>query len=153
MAPSPAGALRALKPEDLDPVVDIDCRISGRMRRVFFEKRLEAALADSEGFIAVAVEVEGTLAGFAIARLQNGEYGDDHRVAVLDVIGVDPENRHGGVGHQLLGGVEGYMRKRGIAELRTEVDWNNSGLLHFFSTTGFALAPFQMLERATTRNL
>ncbi|MDH5747732.1 MAG: GNAT family N-acetyltransferase [Rhodospirillales bacterium] len=153
MTPPTAGALRPLKPEDLDQVVDIDGRIGGRLRRIFFEKRLEAALADTNGFIAVAVEADGELAGFAIARLQNGEYGDDHRVAVLDVIGVDPECQHTGLGHQLLDGVEGYMRKRGINELRTEVDWNNSGLLHFFSTTGFGLAPFQMLERTATRHL
>ena len=86
--------IRTLKPEDFEAVVEIDRRITGRSRRLFFEKRLEAALADRGGFISVALEdAKGALIGFSIARVQSGEFGDDRRVAVLDVIGVDPESR------------------------------------------------------------
>ncbi len=144
-------ALRPLKPDDLDRVVEIDARIIGRSRRVFFEKRLAAALADPAGFVALAVANSGgQLTGFAIARIQNGEFGIDHRIAVLDVIGVDPLAQHGGGGTALLDGITERLRKINITELRTQVEWQNRDLTHFFAAAGFDLAFDQVLERAVT---
>ncbi|MDH3596253.1 MAG: GNAT family N-acetyltransferase [Rhodospirillales bacterium] len=146
--------LRPLRPEDFEAVVEIDRRLTGRTRRVFFQKRLEAALADGGGFIAVASEdAEGRLIGFSIARVQSGEFGDDRHVAVIDVIAVDPDSRKHGQGTLLLEEITRYARKRGIDELRTQVDWGEGGLIEFFGASGFVLAPSQVLERATARNL
>ena len=148
-----SGVLRALRPADLDAVVEIDRRIAGRSRRVFFERRLKAALADPAGFIVVAVDTDGACTGFAIARLQNGEFGDDRRVAVLDVIGVDPARQGAGVGTLLLEGITARMKRRDVCELRTQVDWRDQKLIRFFAAAGFGLAPRQVLERATARDL
>ncbi len=152
-----SGVLRALRPADLNAVVEIDRRITGRSRRVFFERRLKAALADPAGFIVVAVEADGVssgaCAGFAIARLQNGEFGDDRRVAVLDVIGVDPARRGAGVGSLLLEGITARMKRCDVRELRTQVDWRDQELVQFFAAAGFGLAPRQVLERGTAREL
>ena len=146
--------IRALKPEDFEAVVEIDKRISGRSRRLFFEKRLEAALADHNGFISVALEDgNGALIGYSIARVQSGEFGDDQRAVVLDVIGVDPESRHRRHGTRLLEALEEHARKRGADEMRTQVDWSNSELIQFFAASGFLLAPSQVLECPTARHL
>jgi GNAT superfamily N-acetyltransferase len=153
MASQSSGVLRALRPADLDSVVEIDSRITGRSRRVFFERRLRAALADPAGFIFVAVDTDGACSGFAIARLQNGEFGDDRRVAVLDVIGVDPAHQGAGVGHLLLEGITAQMRRQEVGELCTQVDWRDQELIGFFASAGFSLAPRQVLERATARHL
>jgi GNAT superfamily N-acetyltransferase len=145
--------LRPLRPADLDAVVEIDRCITGRSRRVFFERRLTAALADPAGFMAVAVDCGGACAGFAIARLQNGEFGDDRRVAVLDVIGVDPARQGAGIGSLLLAGITARMKRHDIVELRTQIDWRDQDLIRFFAAAGFGLAPRQVLERATARHL
>ena len=145
------GNLRALKPADLDAVVEIDRRNAGRSRRVFFERRLEAALADPDGFIVVGVETGDAFTGFAIARVQNGEFGDDRRVAVLDVIGVDPDHRQEGVGGLLLEGIVERMKRHDLHELRTQVDWDDQQIIRFFAASGFTLAPRQVLERTTAR--
>jgi GNAT superfamily N-acetyltransferase len=145
--------LRGLRPGDLDRVVEIDGRLAGRPRRLFYEKRLAAALADPDGFISVAVEDDAALVGFAIARLQTGEFGEESTVAVLDVIGVDPERQHHGVGTRLLAGLVEHARKRGIRELRTQVAWSQGDVLAFFAHEGFALAPNAILERPTGREL
>ena len=143
---------RPLRPDDLEPVVAIDADITGRMRRVFFEKRLQAALSNPRGFIAKAVDnLDGELAGFAIARIQDGEFGDDHRVAVLDVIGVDPHDRHVGAGTVLLDDISAELKKRNIGEMRTQVDWQDANLMHFFANAGFDLAFDQVLERPVGR--
>jgi N-acetylglutamate synthase-like GNAT family acetyltransferase len=144
--------LRALSPNDLERVVEIDRNITGRARKQFFEKRLETALADVKGFIAVATETDGALTGFAIARLQNGEFGMDRKIAVVDVIGVDPENRKGGQGTLLLDGITERAKKLGITEVRTQVGWQDRDLLQFFASHDFLLAPNQVLERQSSRN-
>ena len=146
--------LRPLKPKDFEAVVEIDRRITGRARRLFFEKRLEAALADSGGFVSVALEDgRGKLIGYSIARVQSGEFGEDRRAAVLDVIGVDPDSRKHRHGTRLLEALTDLARKHGVDELRTQVDWSDGELIQFFANAGFLLAPSQVLERPTARNL
>ena len=151
MSHSPPGATRQLKPEDLDRVVEIDRRITGRSRAAFFEKRLEAALADVRGFITTAAESDGKLTGFAIARLQDGEFGDARRVATLDVIGVDPDCRSRGQGSRLLHHITEVLPKLGVHELRTQIGWHDATLTRFFAASGFSLAPRLVLERSTAR--
>jgi ribosomal protein S18 acetylase RimI-like enzyme len=146
--------IRLLKPEDLERVVDIDTRITGRSRRKFFEKSLEAALTDTHGFITMGLDgSSGELAGFAIARIHEGEYGVDKRAAVLDVIGVDPDAQHAGAGQALLDGITDTLRKLKITEMRTQVDWQNQRMAKFFASAGFEMAPEQVLERSVSRNL
>ncbi len=153
MSKESSQVLRALKPADLERVVEIDRQVSGRARKKFFEKRLEAALADTGGFIAVATVTGGTLTGFAIARLQNGEFGIDRKIAVVDVIGVDPENQKGGQGTLLLDGITERAKKLGISELRTQVGWHDRGMLQFFASHDFLLAPSRVFERDASRTL
>ncbi len=139
--------LRRLTADDFGNVVAIDSHILGRSRRLFYQKRLEAALADERGFIATAVDGPGgALAGYAIARIQNGEFGTNRRVAVLDIIGVDPEARRQGAGRKLIEGIEVCLRKWQIEELRTELDWHDSAMMQFFAAAGFDLAPVIALE-------
>ena len=151
MSHAPQGTTRQLRPEDLERVVDIDRRITGRSRSVFFAKRLQAALDNVKGFIAMAAETDGKLTGFAIARLQDGEFGDTRRVATLDVIGVDPDCQNRGQGGLLLHHITEVMHKLGVHELRTQVGWRETALTRFFAASGFFLAPRQILKRSTAR--
>ncbi len=151
MSHSPQGATRQLTPEDLERVIEIDRQITGRSRAAFFKKRLQAALADVRHFIAMAVETDGKLTGFAIARLQDGEFGDARRVATLDVVGVDPDCRNRGQGSQLLRQITDVMGKLDVHELHTQVGWHETGLTRFFAASGFSLAPRVILERSTAR--
>ncbi len=142
---------RALRPEDLQRVVDIDALITGRRRGRFFEKRLEAALAYPKGFATVAAEIgEGRLVGFAIARIQEGEFGVDRKTAVIDVIGVDPCLGKQGLGRALLQALEAKLAAHEVSELRTQVDWNNRAMLGFLAGAGFAMAHRPVLECATS---
>ena len=144
---------RALKPEDLDAVIEIDRRITGRARRGFFEKRLKAAQSGTDTFIAMATEDEdgGALTGYAIARVQAGEFGDDRLMAILDIIGVDPACQHSGLGTQLIDGVAKTMQKLGIKELRTQAPWTDYAVIPFFAANGFTLTSRIVLERPATQ--
>lgn len=143
-------SLRPFRPEDLDRVSEIESRITGRSRKGFMEKRFAAAAESPDAFIACAAVRDGKVAGYASARIQEGEFGAPDALAVLDVIGIDPDDQGKGIGKALLDEVERRMKARGIGTLRTQVDWGTPAMVRFFSATGFLLAPVQILERDTS---
>ncbi len=142
--------LRSLHRDDIDRVSGIESRITGHSRKGFLEKRFAAAAETPDGFIACAAVRDGNLAGYAIARIQEGEFGAPDAEAVLDVIGIDPDAQGKGIGKALLAEMELRMKARGIGTLRTQVDWGSPPMIRFFSSTGFLLAPVQILERDTS---
>ncbi|TFH28809.1 MAG: GNAT family N-acetyltransferase, partial [Deltaproteobacteria bacterium] len=76
--------LRSLHRDDLERVSGIESRITGHSRKGFLEKRLGATAGSPDGFITCAAVIGGKLAGYAIARIQEGEFGAPDAVAVLD---------------------------------------------------------------------
>jgi len=142
--------LRSLHRDDLDRVSGIESRITGHSRKGFLEKRFAAAAESPDGFIACAAVRDGKLAGYAIGRIQEGEFGAPDAGAVLDVIGIDPDAQSKGIGKALLDEMERRMKARGIGTLRTQVDWGSPAMIRFFSSTAFLLAPVQVLERDTS---
>ncbi len=142
--------VRPLTGDDLDRVVAIDRKLSGRARRGFFESRLAAALRDPGGFIYIGVCDGDDLLGFAMTRLQEGDFGMKVSVAVLDAIGVDPDHHGAGLGRRLMAAIEDVMCQKGVQELHSQLDWNNHALLRFLDAAGFKLAPRVVLGRTTT---
>lgn len=140
---------RSLCAEDLAQVAAIDSRIIGQQRSGFFAKRLTVATAAPEAFITCAACTGNKLSGYAFARVQAGDFGSAQTVAVLDVLGVDPDFQGQGIGRALLAGIEQRMHKKGISILRTEIDWTDHDMTRFFSATNFKLAPIQIVARDT----
>jgi GNAT superfamily N-acetyltransferase len=138
---------RPLAADDLERVLDIDAQYVGRRREGFYRKRLEAALADPGGFAYLACDVDGSLKGFLLARLQDGEYGSTDRSASLDAIGVDSAFGGNGMGRSLLAALDEILRHKGIASVYTQAEWSNLPMLKFFAGTEFSLAPRYILER------
>ena len=137
---------RILETGDLDPVVELDRKSGGTSRHGFISKRLACQERHPDAFISLAALIDGALAGFMFCHLIEGEFGGTERMAVLDAIGVDPDYQGHGVGHQMLDHLIAEVRNRGGHELRTQARWNQRGLIDFFSSTGFSLAPRLVLE-------
>jgi len=138
---------RPLTADDLERVIDIDAQYVGRRRDGFYRKRLEAALADPGGFAYLACDVDGTLQGYLLARLQDGEYGTAGRSASMDAIGVDSASGSKGMGRSLLAALDEILRHKGIGVVYTQAEWSNLPMLRFFAGTEFSLAPRYILER------
>lgn len=145
-------SVRPLTADDLDATVAIDAGLSGHPRRDFFERRLKAALKDPKSFIYVGAYVGGELKGYALVRLVDGEFGHD-RSGMLDAIGVDPAHGRAGLGDAMLAEIDTVMRHKEIAELQSEADWRNTGLLGFLSHAGFEHAPRLVLKRDVASDL
>ena len=137
---------RPLTGNDFDAVVNIDALNSGRRRPGFFEKRLQAALAEPGDFIYIAHDRAGELKGYLLARLLEGEYGERRPAALLDAIGVDPGCKGQGIGRRLMENFMDLLHHKHIPEIHTEVDWRNTRFLNFLAAAGFQLAPRQVLE-------
>lgn len=142
--------LRSLYPEDLPQVSGIDSRITGASRKLFMEKRLIVATALPDNFITCAVVDDTRLAGYGFARLLEGEFGANSAIAVLDVIGVDPDYQGKGIGKMILAGIGHRMKKKNISTMQTQIIWSNHAMVQFFSSAGFMLAPGQIIERDTS---
>jgi GNAT superfamily N-acetyltransferase len=152
--PKPADRkVRALTPADLERVVAIDKAHTGQARRRFYERRLEAASRHPEDFIYVGVTQGGALAGFAFARLLHGEFGRDQAIAALDIVGVDPAEQDGGIGHALIEALLEIMRRKKVRSFQSQAEWTNHSLLKFFDSTKFSLAPRMILERPVNDQL
>lgn len=143
--------MRPLGKDDLEAVVVLDRRITGGVRRGYFNRRLDAALRWPKRHLQVAAVREGTLVGFALARRAGGEYGRPEATVVLEAIGVDPGEQHHGAGQRMVAALADLMRERHIDKLVTQVDWRNHAMLRFLDGAGFALEPRLLLARDVQR--
>jgi predicted N-acetyltransferase YhbS len=147
-----AAKTRPLAPADLDAVVAIDATLTGRTRRAYFERRLAAALRQPELHLQFAAESDGALAGYALARVLEGEFGRTQPGLRLEVISVARGAQGRGIGGALHAALEAAARKRGLAELRTSAPWRDSAMLRFLAATGYALSGTLVLDSALKDN-
>src|SRR5512140_2910063 len=138
--------LRRLAAQDLDTVVDIDAQITGRSRRAYFERRLQAALRAPVLHAQFAAEEDGVLEGYVLARKLEGEFGGVDPALRLEVISVRPGEQGHGYGDALLGALEAYAHEHGIREVRTQAAWKDHGMLGFLDPSGFSLGRSQLID-------
>lgn len=138
--------VRQLRPDDLEVVVALDAKNTGRRREEYFKLKLAQALSHTGIIISLAAELDGMFAGFLLARVFYGEFGSTEKIAMLDTLGVHPELRGRGVGDALIGQLRTNLLGLGIKTLQTEVSWEDQALLAFFHREGFQPAPRLCLD-------
>lgn len=129
--------VRALEAGDLDDIIRIDQRVSGRRREDYIRELFDEAMNDSAVRVSLVARVDGIAAGFVMARTDFGDYGRAEAVAVLDTIGVDPDYAHRGVGHALLSQLFVNLAALRVERVETMVTRENFELLGFFYDAGF----------------
>ena len=139
--------VRSLEPSDLEALVEIDAAASGRRRPRYFARMVERAVQKADFQASLAAELDGRTVGFVLATLYYGEYGVTEPSASIDAIGVLPNYRGQHVGGALMRQLLLNLAALRIERVRTEVPWNDFGLLSFFEQNGFAPAGRICLER------
>jgi len=129
--------VRSMTREDLEAIVALDRRITGRSRAAYYAGKLDAALGESGVRMSLVAERDGQPAGFIMARVDFGEFGHTEPEAVMDTIGVDPRHGHKGVATALLSQLLTNLAALRTESVRTEVGWNRFGLLSFLERMGF----------------
>ena len=133
--------VRNLRPKDLEAVIEVDRKVTGRKREEYFKLKLKQALSDTGVMISLAAELEALFVGFLLARVYYGEFGTLDPVAVLDTIGVHPDFQRRGVAAALVNQLRSNLLGLGIPRLQTEVSWDTPDMFAFFQGEGFKPAP------------
>ena len=129
--------VRRLRPQDLEAVIALDAKSTGRRRDEYFKLKLKQALSDTGIEVSLAAELNGIFAGFLLTRVYYGEFGMMEPTAVLDTLGVRPDLRGHHVGSALISQLGTNLLGLGILRLQTEVPWDNIDLIAFFHHEGF----------------
>ena len=132
-----AWEVRTLREDDIEGIVRIDRRITGRQRRAYLCRALAETFADSAVRVSLAACGDGTVAGFVMARVDYGDFGRPEPVAVIDSIGVDPMQMRQGIGHALLSQLFFHLAALGVERVETAVAWGDWALAGFFDAEGF----------------
>lgn len=140
--------VRSLREDDLDAIVGIDRKLTGRKRRDYFAAKLREALSETGVRISLVAEVDGRPAGYVMARVDYGEFGQAEPGAVIDTIGVDPGLGHHGIGTALLSQLLANLDSLRVERVHTNVAWNNFALLGFLERNGFTPAQQLVLSKA-----
>ena len=129
--------VRSLAQEDLNQVVRIDGKITGHDRRAFFQRKFQEVLFESGVRVSLIAEIDDMVVGFMMARVDFGEFGRSASEAVIDTLGVAKAFRSQHVGHALLAQLLGNLATLQVDSVRSEVEWDNFGLLGFLASCGF----------------
>jgi ribosomal protein S18 acetylase RimI-like enzyme len=138
--------VRSLQESDLGRVVRIDERITDRHRLAYYERKFSEALRESGVRISLVAETDGLVAGFVMARVDYGEFGQAEATATIDTIGVDPTVGGARIGKALVSQLLVNLGALRVETVRTEVRWQDLELLGFLNRCGFV--PAQRLSFA-----
>jgi len=137
--------IRALKKEDLDAIVEIDEKVLGESRRVYWERRLEL-MNNKSSRISLVAEVEGEVVGFILGDVSGWEFGVPETIGWMDTIGVAPTYQKKGVATALAHELIKNLKAIGVRTIYTLVSWNDWDLLQFFHAMGFTRGDMINLE-------
>lgn len=129
--------VRSMLAEDLPYLIRIDQRITGRDRAGYYRSKVAEALDESGVRVSLVAELDGSVVGFIMARVDFGEFGRAEPEAVIDTIGVQPGFRHRQIGLALVTQLMGNLAALRVERVRTEVSWNEFSLLAFLDRCGF----------------
>jgi len=132
---------RTMKEGDLEAIVRIDRRLTGRERLDYMRSLLSEALGRSAVRVSLVARCEDSIAGFAMARMDFGDFGRAEPVAVLDTLGVDPGFARRGIGAALLSQLFINLAALGIDSVETAVAREDFELLGFLYRAGFGPSP------------
>ena len=141
--------VQSMKQQDLQQIARIDRAITGRDRSDYIQGQLAEAMNDSAIRVSLTARLDGTIVGYLMARADLGDFGRTEPAAVIDIIGVDPEYAHRGVGRALLSQLFANLGALRVERVETITAPRDQALLGFLFDAGFK--PSQRL--AFTRQL
>ena len=141
--------VRVLRESDYDQVVRIDGKITGQDRSEYLRRKFDEALTESAITVSLVVEDDGFVVGFAMARVDLGDFGHVDATASLDTIGVDPGFAHKGFARALLTQMVDNLAALHVERLETEVADDAFSLLVFLHRFGFRSSARLVFQKST----
>jgi ribosomal protein S18 acetylase RimI-like enzyme len=138
--------VRHLRADDLERIARIDKLRTGQDRSEYLKGKIDEVLRESAIAVSLVVEDDGFVVGFAMARVDFGDFGHVEPAAMLDTLGIDPGFAHKGLARALLGQMVDNLAALHVETLETEVERGSFELLGFLYEFGFG--PSQRLAFA-----
>jgi ribosomal protein S18 acetylase RimI-like enzyme len=144
--------LRTVMEKDVEAIIAIDAKITGRPRPDFWRRKIasywDGSLEDLGGRDPLAcrvAEVEGRVVGFMMGDIRPWAFGLE-RSGWIEVLGVDPQYRRLGVGRLLAEALFRHFKKNGVSRVFTMVEAEEEDLLAYFQSLGFKQGSYVNLE-------
>jgi ribosomal protein S18 acetylase RimI-like enzyme len=137
--------VRPLDELDIESIVRIDEKISGRYQPDLWEGRIMYYTRRDPGASQVA-EVDGRVVGFMLGDLRAGEFGLEEPSGWIERFGIDPAYRGRDLGKRMFDAIVTHFRTEGATSVRTLVDTREAGVAGFLQALGFQPARLQALE-------
>jgi predicted N-acetyltransferase YhbS len=137
--------IRALKPEDLRAIAEIDEKVLGESRKDYWERRL-ALMNSQSSQISLVAEHQGEVVGFILGDVSGREFGVPETIGWMDTIGVAPAFQKKGVATALAHELIKNLKAIGVRTIYTLVSWDDWDLLQFFHAMGFTRGDMINLE-------
>jgi len=126
---------RPMEHEDIDNVLAIDRKITGKRRAVTYT---ELITGDLGGVLALSfvAEVDGVVQGFLLARriyivAPPGEVG------LIQILGVDPDYQRHGIATKMVNALLDTCRDKKLNAVRIMINQRDSQLVGLFEHLGF----------------
>lgn len=142
--------VRSMTADDLDAIVRIDRKLTGRDRHDYYSGKLSEMMGDAGVRVSLVAVDDGMVIGFIMARVDYGEYGRAEPAAVIDTIGVYPGLGGNGVAKALMSQLLANLSVLQVETVRTTVRWNNFSLLGYLNKVGFKPAQQLVMRHRLT---
>ena len=139
----PPPLVRNLRAGDLEALARVDALITGQDRTGYLRRKVDEVIHESAIAVSLVVEDHGFPVGFAMARVDFGDFGHVGASASLDTIGVDPRFSHQGLATALMTQMIDNLAALHVERLETEVAPGAHDLQRFL--LGFGFAPSQRM--------
>lgn len=138
--------IRPLEELDLNEIVAIDEKITGRYRPEVWERRVGYYLRRDPEASVVAV-VDDRVIGFMLGEVRSGEFGLEEPTGWIEVLGVDPDARGQAAGREMAEAMLDHFRQREAVKVRTLVEADMEEIGGFFTALGFEPSSIQPYEK------
>jgi ribosomal protein S18 acetylase RimI-like enzyme len=127
--------IRSMEHEDIDSVLAIDRKITGRRRAVTYT---ELITGDLGGVLALSfvAEVDGVVQGFLLGR-RVYTVAPPGEVGLIQILGVDPDYQRRGIASKMVNAFIDTCRAKKLSAVRIMINARDTQLLGLFEHMGF----------------
>jgi flavin-dependent dehydrogenase/ribosomal protein S18 acetylase RimI-like enzyme len=128
-------SIRKMTVRDIDEVLRIDERITGKPHAAYYESKADAYISRGPEYCLVAEHLDRVV-GFVLGDVRGWEYAAELS-GWMEIIGVDPEYHGRGVSRALMTELFARFKRAGVTVVNTMVNWNDGDLIDYFRANGF----------------
>jgi len=128
-------SIRKMTVRDIDEVLRIDEKITGKPHAAYYESKADAYIKRAPEYCLVA-EHRDRVVGFVLGDVRGWEFAAELS-GWLEIIGIDPDYHGQGVSRALMNELFARFKRAGVTVVNTMVNWNDGDLIDYFSANGF----------------